>query len=98
MFIDVSVGSTFGSAVHENGSIWTWGSNSKGELGIGDMEPRNGPTRIKNLRGRKAGQVSSGAAFSIAISTPSHLKIKHMMGAGTLHHITGSKHIRDAIT
>ena len=53
IFVDVSVGSSFGSAVHENGSIWTWGTNSKGELGLGDMEARNLPTRIKNLRGRK---------------------------------------------
>ena len=77
--------------MHENGSIWAWGTNSKGELGLGDMEPRVGPTRIKNLRGRRAGQVSSGGAFSIAISTPSELRARRVLGE------TGKRALREAI-
>lgn len=93
VFTDLSVGNNFGAAIHENGSIWTWGSNSKGELGLGDMDARILPTMIKNLKGRKAGQVSSGGAFSIAISTPSELKIRRMMGE-----LAPARHLRDAIS
>lgn len=61
------------------------------------MDARILPTMIKNLKGRKAGQVSSGGAFSIAISTPSELKIRRMMGEVS-QVSTNSRHLRDAIS
>ena len=40
---DVEIGGCFGAAVDTNGMIWTWGSNTSGELGVGDYEPRTNP-------------------------------------------------------
>ena len=77
--MDLQIGNNFGALVHDDGSLWTWGSNSKGELGLGDTNARLLPTKISNLRGRKAGQVACGGSFSISISTPSELKIRRLM-------------------
>ncbi len=37
--IQVSIGGCFGAALDRDGLVWTWGSNSNGELGLGDYEP-----------------------------------------------------------
>ena len=44
--MDVQIGNNFGAAAHDDGSLWTWGSNSKGELGLGDTSARLLPTKI----------------------------------------------------
>ena len=51
--IDVSVGGCFGAALDKDGLVWTWGSNSKGELGVGDYEPRPYPYPVTHLKNKK---------------------------------------------
>jgi len=41
--IQVSIGGCFGAALDRDGLVWTWGSNSNGELGLGDFDPRAYP-------------------------------------------------------
>lgn len=65
--IDVSVGGCFGAAVDREGLIWSWGSNSKGELGVGDFEPRPYPYPVTHLKNKKVKRVACGGAFAIAI-------------------------------
>ena len=35
--------------VDENGCIWGWGNNGTGQLGLGDLNPRDKPEKIENL-------------------------------------------------
>lgn len=38
-------------ALQRDGSVWAWGLNKRGQLGVGDVEPRARPTRIPSLSG-----------------------------------------------
>lgn len=42
----VSVGWGWAAAVKEDGSLWTWGDNTEGQLGLGDTIGRTVPTRV----------------------------------------------------
>ncbi|WP_339783495.1 hypothetical protein NSQ38_19030 [Paenibacillus sp. FSL R7-0313] len=47
--IAISAGSRFNTILRSNGTVWTWGSNTSGELGLGDNQTRTIPTQIPNL-------------------------------------------------
>lgn len=51
--VALSIGGCFGAAVDRDGLIWTWGSNSKGELGMGDFEARPYPFPVSQLKSKK---------------------------------------------
>ena len=36
-------------ALDQQGRLWTWGANAQGQLGFGDNDNRNRPTRVTNL-------------------------------------------------
>ncbi|MBT9177227.1 MAG: putative serine protease HtrA [Firmicutes bacterium] len=42
----VAAGHTHSTAIRGDGSLWTWGSNSAGELGLGDFSTRSHPTMV----------------------------------------------------
>ena len=66
-FKDIEIGSFFGSAVDETGLIWSWGSNTSGELGLGDYEPRKSVTPSNSLQGRVISRLSCGGSYVIAL-------------------------------
>lgn len=39
-------------AVSADRGVLTWGDNSYGQLGLGDLEPRDKPTEVAFLRGK----------------------------------------------
>ena len=45
-FVSVAAGSAHSLALKRDGSLWGWGSNYNGQLGLGDAEDRRRPTRI----------------------------------------------------
>lgn len=38
--------STFAAAIKTNGTLWTWGYNNTGNLGLGDLTNRSSPTQV----------------------------------------------------
>lgn len=66
-FKDIEIGSFFGAAIDDTGLIWTWGSNTSGELGLGDYEPRKTMTPNKALQGRVVSRLSCGGSYVIAL-------------------------------
>ena len=64
-FTDVQVGGFFGAVLDENGMVWTWGSNTNGELGVGDYKPRSLPFPVTKLRGNVINKFSCGGSFMI---------------------------------
>ena len=66
--IDVNVGGCFGAAVDRDGLLWTWGSNSNGELGVGDFESRPYPFPVTHLKNKSIQRISCGGSFAIALS------------------------------
>jgi X-linked retinitis pigmentosa GTPase regulator len=65
--IDISVGSTFGVVLDANSNLYSWGTNSNGELGVGDFEIRKTPSLIKGLQGKVVTKVSCGGSYVIAL-------------------------------
>jgi alpha-tubulin suppressor-like RCC1 family protein len=49
--VDVAAGMRFSLAVLGDGSVWSWGRNTRGELGTGSLAPRPGLARVKAVTG-----------------------------------------------
>ena len=69
---DVSGGNYYGTSVHAmatktDGTLWTWGRNSYGQLGVGDVTNRSSPVQVGSLTNWS--KVSGGGLHSIAIKT-----------------------------
>ncbi len=54
--------------LEERGSVYVAGTNHKGQLGLGDTEPRKFFTVINPLRGVNVGKVASNADMSYAVT------------------------------
>jgi alpha-tubulin suppressor-like RCC1 family protein len=47
--------------------MMVWGSNTNGELGLGDTQPRIQPTYIDSLMNKQVSQVGLGSAFAFVL-------------------------------
>ncbi|WNZ65855.1 hypothetical protein QEG98_05135 [Myxococcus sp. MxC21-1] len=61
----VGAGARHTFAVALKGTVWTWGRNSHGQLGLGDNTNRTEPQRVRELSDVTV--VSGGADFSLAM-------------------------------
>jgi alpha-tubulin suppressor-like RCC1 family protein len=62
----VATGGQHSLAIKTDGSLWVWGWNSDGELGLGDTTDRPVPTRLGSALWQK---VDAGLGFSAGIQT-----------------------------
>lgn len=65
----ISLGNTHTCAILTDGSLWCWGSNTSGELGLGDTTHRSSPVRVgsaNNWRQVSSGYVSTTCAVNTA--------------------------------
>jgi X-linked retinitis pigmentosa GTPase regulator len=79
--VDVSIGGCFGAAVDREGMVWTWGSNTNGELGLGDFEQRPFPHPVAHLKNKPVSKIACGGAFAIALgkTKDGHLNSKKVV-------------------
>jgi len=68
--VHASVGGCSGVATDSFGRVWAWGSNSNGELGLGDYEARKTPTQITKLTTVSA--AISGGSYTFAYVQGTH--------------------------
>ncbi|MDY0003016.1 MAG: protein kinase [Polyangia bacterium] len=47
--VAIAAGGFHTCALAANGSVWCWGKNDRGQLGLGDLEPRAIPTKVDGL-------------------------------------------------
>ncbi|CAG9330534.1 unnamed protein product [Blepharisma stoltei] len=66
---DVSIGGCFGVALDSSFNTYIWGSNSNGELGLGDIEPRAVPTLVYHLKDKQVRHISSGGSFFLGLGS-----------------------------
>ncbi|MCK9266087.1 FG-GAP-like repeat-containing protein [bacterium] len=69
----VSAGAAHSAAIMMDGTLWTWGDNSSGRLGINSTEDKRLlPTQVKGVMGRgyllDIVSVSSGSEYTLALS------------------------------
>ena len=67
----ISSGSSQTAAIQSNGTLWSWGLNTLGTLGLSDNTNRSSPTQIGGLSIWT--QVALGAAHGAAIQSPGTL-------------------------
>jgi alpha-tubulin suppressor-like RCC1 family protein len=61
----VAAGGNHAVALLSNGSVYTWGRNGNGQLGLGDQLTRTSPTQV--VLPRPAVSVAAGRDFSLAV-------------------------------
>ncbi|XP_054996003.1 probable E3 ubiquitin-protein ligase HERC6 [Sorex araneus] len=67
--IQVSCGDHHSLALTEGGQLFSWGSNSHGQLGLGEEGPSQAePRPVRSLQGIPLAQVAAGGAHSFALS------------------------------
>ena len=66
-FVDVSIGGTFGATIDKEGNVYSWGTNTNGELGSGDFEARPLPKPITSLQGKHVFLLACGSSYAIAL-------------------------------
>jgi X-linked retinitis pigmentosa GTPase regulator len=65
--IEIALGSSFGVAVDCRYNLFAWGSNSNGELGIGNYQSRSNPVCITALKGKKITKIGAGGSFCMCL-------------------------------
>jgi alpha-tubulin suppressor-like RCC1 family protein len=67
---DSPAGDAFTFALKENGTLWAWGQNGGGQLGIGNQDIRSSPVQIgSGTTGPWTKEIGIGEKFVIAIQT-----------------------------
>ena len=67
-WVQVSCGTTHTAAIKTDGTLWTWGLNSEGQLGINTTTHRSSPVQTV-AGGNSWAQVSCGSNYTAAIKT-----------------------------
>jgi alpha-tubulin suppressor-like RCC1 family protein len=64
--VSVAVGYEHVLALRSDGTVWAWGLNDKGQLGVGDYVNRLSPVQVPGLTGIVA--ISAGSSHSLALA------------------------------
>lgn len=94
---DVTCGSHFTIALKNDGTLWGWGDNDLGQLGIGDSKRKTKPTQIG--KDNNWAKITCGIAHVLAIKTDGTLwgwgdNIKYQLGLGIKDQSTKNKPTR----
>jgi len=81
---------SYSLAVAGDGSLWTWGRNHQGQLGLGNTTDRNAPVRVGTDTNWVA--VAGGNSHSVALRSDGSLWVAGDNGYGQLG-ISGSQHL-----
>ncbi|MFN8074221.1 MAG: hypothetical protein U0Q15_02235 [Kineosporiaceae bacterium] len=65
----VTAGARHTCAVRTDSTLWCWGSNTYGQLGVGDTATRTRPTQVRTATSSSFWMVSGGAFFTCGTST-----------------------------
>ena len=65
--IQVSLGYKFSLALKQDGTVWSWGQNNNGELGLGNTTEYSEPQQITDIK-EKITDVKAGYYHSIALT------------------------------
>jgi alpha-tubulin suppressor-like RCC1 family protein len=65
---NVAAGGQFAVAIKTDGTLWAWGFNGAGQLGIGDATARSSPVQVGALTAWV--NIAVGNSFTIALKAP----------------------------
>jgi len=76
--------SPFVMAITEEGEVYAWGRNEKGQLGLGDVKDRKVPTLVSELTGHDIVSVSTGKNHSLFLTSEGKVLVCGDNGCGQL--------------
>ncbi len=79
---DVSAGGTYTLAIKSDGTLWAWGLNGSGRLGVGDTVQRDTPTQVGT--DTDWAKVAAGTRHSLGIKNNGTLWAWGLNGSGQL--------------
>jgi alpha-tubulin suppressor-like RCC1 family protein len=80
--ISLAAGKEHSMALKKNGTVWTWGSNDKGQLGTGSTQNQNHPVLIETLSDIIA--IAAGGQHSLALQDDGTIWIWGLNNQGQL--------------
>lgn len=66
--VTIENGNGVSYAISDTGQLYAWGSNSNGQLGLGDQDTRLIPTEVEALANETVVSISSGTSFTLALT------------------------------
>jgi|GEM_PF-959907 len=63
----IAAGDNFSLALKSDGTVWAWGDNSLGQLGIGNTNPANGAVQVPGLSGVTS--IAAGANHALVVKS-----------------------------
>ena len=80
--IAIAAGDNHSLALKNDGTVWTWGENSNGQLATGGTAARNSPAAVVNFNGVAA--IGAGGNFTVAVKSDGTMKSWGQNGNGQL--------------
>ena len=85
-FQQIAVGSWHSFAVSTSGTVFGWGRNDHGQLGLGDLVHRTSPCLLKSLRTQDVRFVCAGKYHSAALTSQGRIFLFGLNSSGQLGH------------
>ena len=85
-FQQVAAGSSHSLALTVSGTIFVWGRNDSGQLGLGDLVNRTAPTLLKLLRTQDIKFVCAGESHTVALTASGRVFTFGLNSSGQLGH------------
>jgi len=76
--------SAFVMAISDEGEVYAWGRNEKGQLGLGDTDDRKVPTLVSELTGHDVVSVSTGKNHSLFLTSEGKVLVSGDNSCGQL--------------
>lgn len=78
--VDVSLGGQWALGIKTDGTLWAWGNNAGGALGIASLTSTSSPVLVSGPAGASWSAISAGTSHALAITTVGRL---YAWGLGT---------------
>jgi alpha-tubulin suppressor-like RCC1 family protein len=80
----ISLGGTYSLALMTDGTVYAWGLNSSGQLGIGSTSTQYYPVKVNLPIGKIAASIAAGGSYALAIMTDGTMYAWGNNGSGQL--------------
>ena len=58
--VDIAAGCEFVIALDSEQNVWSWGTNTEGQLGLGNLHPKIIPCMVNSLSGKNLARLAAG--------------------------------------
>ena len=87
----IAAGSTTSFAISDTGTLYAWGANSNGQLGLGDRTERHTPTEVTALSGETVIEISSDVSHTLVLTESGAV---YAFGSNRDHQVSGATDTR----